>query len=123
MTQPSFGSLLTFGFVCQFRAGARVYDGGYELEDINIQRAGLKAMKAVVKELDLLGGAKGRNALIPLLDDPDEGVRVHAAAFLLKRLPERAVAVLTEIDERSLTRTQMTASKMLDSHKRGDLDL
>ena len=39
-------------------------------------------------------GAQGRDALLPLLDDPRPSIAVMAAAFLLRHAPDRSLAVL-----------------------------
>ncbi|MGA8169687.1 MAG: HEAT repeat domain-containing protein [Methylocystis sp.] len=105
----------------QFTRAAIVAHYGYEDEDDAMQCAGIDSAKRAIKGLDLLG-SKGRLALVPLLDDPDWGIRVFAAGYLVKIMPERALAVLKEIDERCPTRAHMTAFRILWSHEHGDLN-
>jgi hypothetical protein len=103
----------------QFKHAAIVTHFGYEDEDRAMQRAGIGAAKRVVQGLDAFDA---RLALVPLLDDPDWGVRVSAAGYLVKALPERALAVLKEIRERCPTHARMTASHMLSKYEHGELE-
>ncbi|HLZ65461.1 MAG TPA: HEAT repeat domain-containing protein [Aliidongia sp.] len=106
----------------QFKAGAILYHQGLEDEKLAVQRRGQKAVLSAIQELDAFG-PEGRNNLIPLLDHPDPGVRVYAAGTLVKVIPERALAVLKEIDDFGMTRAHMTAFHMLWSHTHGGLKL
>ncbi|NLT69052.1 MAG: DUF2019 domain-containing protein [Acidobacteria bacterium] len=61
---------------------------------------GNKAAKKYVKAFkEITGrfGDEGREALVELLKNPDEGVRAMAAAFLLRYKTEEAKRVLSEI--------------------------
>jgi hypothetical protein len=106
----------------QFKKGAAMYDAAYEDEDIDAQKEGIKMAKAAIQALDDIGPA-GREALIPLLNDPHPGIRVYAAGCLTRIIPERAIAVLTEIRDSCLTRTHMTAFRLLWSHEHGGVKL
>jgi hypothetical protein len=120
--EPKKPSLLARFVVEQFKRGAIVAHFGYEDEDRAMQRVGLKSAHRAVQILDTEGD-DGRLALVPLLEDPDWGIRVLAAGYLVKVIPERALAVLQEIDEQCPTRARMTASHMLWDHKHGYLKL
>jgi hypothetical protein len=104
----------------QFKHAAIVTHFGYEDEDRAMQRAGIGAAKRVVQGLDAFDA---RLALVPLLDDPDWGVRVSAAGYLVKALPERALPVLKEIRERCPTRAHMTAFWILERYEHGELEM
>jgi hypothetical protein len=104
----------------QFKHAAIVTHFGYEDEDRAMQRAGIGAAKRVVQGLDAFDA---RLALVPLLDDPDWGVRVSAAGYLVKALPERALAVLREIRERAPTHARLAASAILQKYERGELKM
>ncbi|MGA8170979.1 MAG: hypothetical protein WB816_09145 [Methylocystis sp.] len=104
----------------QFKHAAIVAHFGYEDEDSAMQRAGIGAAKRVVKGLDAFDA---RHALVPLLDDPDWGVRVFAARYLLKVVPEKALPVLKEIDVRCPTQARMTAFWTLERYKNGELEI
>jgi hypothetical protein len=72
----------------------------------------------IVQKLDAFG-TQGRLALIPLLDDADQGVRVLAAAFLLKVSPEQAIPVLHEISKGPKFFPRIGAGDFLDSYAKG----
>lgn len=106
----------------QFKAGAILYHQGLEDEKLAVQKRGQKSVLSAIQALDALG-PHGRDSLIPLLEHSDPGVRVYAAGALLKVIPERALAVLEEIDNFGLTRAHMSAFQMLWSHKHGYFSL
>ena len=54
---------------------------------------------SIVETLDTIGS--GRAALAVLLDHPDAGVRASAGAFLINLMPDRALPVLREIEEKN----------------------
>jgi hypothetical protein len=81
------------------------------------ETAGIRVNK-IVEALDAFG-AEGRLALIPLLDDTDQGIRTFAAADLLKVIPERAVAVLKEIERGPTYFPRITAGNFLESYAKG----
>lgn len=101
----------------QFKRAAIVYHWGYEDDDRDMQYAGRRSMEEAITALDTC--KDGRVALVPFLDDPDPSVRVFAAGYLVKIMPERALAVLKELDERCLTRAHMTAFWFLQRHENG----
>ncbi len=106
----------------RFKTGALLFEEGHEDEDNDLQEKGRAAAHGAVRELDALG-PHGRDALIPLLDDPDPGIRVCAAAHLVNVMPQRAVTVLKDIQDRCMTRAHMTASYLLWQHEHGELDI
>jgi DNA primase len=103
----------------QFKHAAIVTHFGYEDEDRAMQRAGIGAAKRVAQGLDAFDA---RLALAPLLEDPDWGVRASAAGYLVKAVPERALAVLKEIRDHCPTHARMTASEWLKKYERGELE-
>jgi hypothetical protein len=103
----------------QFKRAAIVYHWGYEDDDDDMRAAGKKSAEQAVAALDTCG-TRGRMALVPLLDDPDPSVRVFAAGFLVKVMPERALAALKEVQDRCLTRAHMTAFHFLERHENGN---
>lgn len=109
--------------VDRFKRAAMATNFGYRDEDHAMQLAGLRAVDRAAKGLDLLFGPEGRLALVPLLDDPDLSISVFAAGYLIKIMPERALAVLKDIEVRGPTEVRMTAGGILDDHERGELDM
>lgn len=106
----------------KFKHAAIVAQFGYQDEDKAMQRAGTRAARASAEYLDACGD-DGRLALVPLLEDPEWGVRVFAAGYLVKLMPEQAVAVLKDVSERCPTRERMRAAHMLWKYEHGELDL
>jgi hypothetical protein len=109
--------VLTPMMAAQFRRAAIVYHWGYEDEDRAMQGAGKRSAEEAITVLDSC--KDGRMALVPFLDDPDPSVRVFAAGYLVKIMPERALAVLKELDERCITQARMTAFYFLERHENG----
>ena len=103
---------LSEALVERFKRAAIVAHCGHEDEDLAMQSAGIAAARRAVETLDALR-SDGRQALVPLLDDPDWGVRAYAAGYLLERMPARALTVLKDIDARCPTSASMTAYRML----------
>lgn len=114
MTHPA---LIHFA-VTQFKRGAIVYIWGYEMDDKKMQGAGRACAELAIGCLDELD--EGRTPIVPLLDDPDLSVRVFAAGFLVKVMPERALPVLELLAERGPAFIDMTAHYLLDRHKNGN---
>jgi voltage-gated potassium channel Kch len=108
--------------VGQFRRAAIVTHYGDEDEDPAMQLAGIRSAKRAVKVFDSFG-ADGRLALVPLLSDPDQGVRAFAAGYLVKVMPERALAVLKDVQEHGPMRASMTALHLLGRYERGELNM
>lgn len=109
--------------VAQFKRAAMATKFGYQDEDKAMQRAGLRALDRAAKGLDLLFKEKGREALVPLLKDADLSVRAFAAGYLLKRMPDRALAVLSDIQLRGENETQVIAASLLRRFENGKLDM
>lgn len=118
MSEPRPNPIIT-SLVQAFRRAAIVYDYGGEDELRSLQFIGLRQAKATVSLLDDYG-PDGRLSLVPLLEDREPGARVLAAGYLIERMPERALAVLREIDQTVDTRAGMTAYWMLQRYERGD---
>lgn len=106
----------------QFRRGAIVLDYGCQDDDKSMQDAGWSSVQKAVDALDSFG-PEGRQALIPLLDDPEPAIRVMAAGYLVRTTPRRALAVLKEINETSAAEASMTAFRLLRRHARGELNM
>jgi hypothetical protein len=58
-----------------------------------------------------------------LLDDTDQLVRVLAARYLIKVMPEGALAILKDIHLRGSTEACLTASAVLQKYERGALKI
>ena len=111
----------TEAIVNRFKKGALLDDEGYVYSEPDLSVEGLNLIRQSLKELDAIG-PRGRDVLVPLLDDPAAAIRVYAAAALVKTIPDRALAVLHEIRDRSLSDAHMTASRLLILYETGDLD-
>jgi hypothetical protein len=82
-----------------FEFAARLADVLHdELLDTDGENAVWRSMDAVVQALNKVG--RGRAALDALFENPDARVRGTAAAYLIDLVPERAVRLLGEIEER-----------------------
>lgn len=66
--------------------------------DWKTQRICVSEMNAITTTLDNLP-PDHRAALAPLLDDAELAIRVYAAAYLLKTIPERILPILRQIKE------------------------
>jgi hypothetical protein len=112
---------LSIAFVAgQFKRAAMVTHFGYQ--DEGMQLAGIDGVKRAIQNLDAFG-ADARSALVHLLDDADQLVRVLAARHLIKVLPERALAILKDIHLRGSTEARLTASAILQKYERGELKI
>ena len=100
----------------QFKRAAIVTHFGYEDEDHAMQRAGIRSAKRAVQCLDAF---KARLALVPLLEDPDWGVRAFAGGYLLKIAPEQALPVLKDVYQRGSCHARSTAAEWLRTYERG----
>lgn len=69
-----------------------------ELGDTTGETKVVGLMHDIVHQLDALD--PGRVALLPLLGDPDAGVRAYAGAYLIRLMPDRAIPVLREVEEK-----------------------
>lgn len=121
MSDKKTDPLLAF-LIERFKRAAIVTDFGYEDKDDAMQCAGIDALHRAVGGLDAIG-PQARLALVPLLDDPNWGIRVFAAGYLVKLIPERALMVLNDIRARCPTSAQMTAFHMVRRHENGELNL
>ena len=73
----------------QFKRAAVVTHFGDEDEDHAMQLAGIRGAKRAAQGLDAFDA---RLALLPLLEDPDWGVRAFAGGYLLRVAPEPSAA-------------------------------
>jgi hypothetical protein len=81
-----------------FELGAKLSHALHdELLDTNGEAKVYRRLLAIFKALDTT--SVGQVALAPLLDHPDVGVRVLAAAYLIDLMPDRVVPMLREIDK------------------------
>jgi hypothetical protein len=101
-----------------FRQSTIDYYSECENQNFKKQKILISHTNKIIDALDSLG-AEGRFALIPLLDDTDQGIRVVAAAYLLKVIPERAIAVLKEIEKGPTIFPRLDAGDFLDSYANG----
>ena len=109
--------------VDRFKRAAMATNFGYQDEDKAMQLAGLRALDRAAKALDLLFNESGRQALVPLLNDADLSVRVYAAGYLLKLMPDRALAALSDIRLRGESEVRVTAGSILSRYEHGKLDM
>lgn len=118
------GKRLAFRLLTErFKRAAMATKFGYQDEDKAMQRAGLRALNRAVESLDLLFKEKGREALVPLFKDADLSVRAFAAGYLLKLMPDRALAVLGDIQLRGENEAQVIAASLLRRFENGKLDM
>jgi hypothetical protein len=94
------------------------YYSACDAENFAKQKSTGSRVNQIVQRLDSYG-AEGRLALIPLLDDADQGIRTFAAADLLKVIPDRAIAVLKEIEKGPTYFPRLSAGSFLDSYTKG----
>ncbi|MEA1677155.1 hypothetical protein [Nitrospirillum sp. BR 11163] len=80
----------------EFRTQVKRYFHADLMGDRRTMKACLPKMGKAVQALETVA-PEGRMALVPLLKDPDDGVRVYAAAYLFGRLPEEARAVWDDV--------------------------
>jgi hypothetical protein len=113
-------NLIVQHLILRFKRAAIAAHFGYEEEDSALQAAGNRLAKEAVRELDAFDA---RLALVPLLDDPDWSIRVYAAGYLVKALPERALPILKNIREHCPTSAHMSAFWILERHEHGELEM
>jgi hypothetical protein len=102
----------------KFKQESLSYYSACDDEHFAKQKTAGRRVNQIVHDLDSCG-MEGRRALIPLLDDADQGVRVLAAAFLLKVSSERAITVLDEISKGPTIFPRLDAGNFLDSYAEG----
>jgi hypothetical protein len=112
--------ILREDMVRRFRHAAMVTHFGYEDENIAMQHAGIEAVQQTIRELDAFG-SDARSVLIPLLEDPDSGIRVFAARHVLNIAPDRALAVIKEIRDCGEVEARKTAARFLEKYENGEL--
>ena len=82
-----------------FEFGTRLADALHdELLDTEGEAKIWRLLDEIVMALDKT--TSGRAALDVLFDSPDPGIRASAGAYLIDLMPERAVPMLREIDEK-----------------------
>ncbi|WP_296714222.1 hypothetical protein [Rhodoblastus sp.] len=112
-SQPAIPDLVE-----ELKQSAMTYYSACDDENFRKQKVEVKHTSKIIEALDCFG-AEGRLALVPLLDDPDQGIRVVAAAFLLKPFPERAIAALEEVRTGPTYFPRMDAWNFLESYTKG----
>lgn len=86
-------------FVNGIRFGARLAHTLHdELGDTTAETKVVGLMHDIVDQLDEFDPA--RISLLPLLTDPDAGVRAYAGAYLIKLMPDRVIPILRDIEEK-----------------------
>jgi hypothetical protein len=105
--------------VAEFQAASKLYFEGRETYNSRKQDKGLKTAIRVVKALDALGSGH-RAALVPLLESGDVEVIAMAANFLIKIVPERALAIMREIDAKGSGPTSMFVMTQLFAYNLGE---
>jgi hypothetical protein len=109
----------TIRFIIEkYKRGAIVYFYGRLDESVPMQKAGCDSAKEALRALDALG-ARAREALIPLLEDPDPGIRVFAADDLLQIAPDKAILVLTAISNSEAWFPRLMALRIIDRLENG----
>ena len=103
----------------EFQKGAKLYFEGRQNYNTRKQKKGLDIIIRTVKALDALGSGH-RSALVPLLDTNDVEVRIMAAVYSLKIVPERALPILQDIDSNGSGPTSMYAMIMLSAYNNGE---
>lgn len=83
------------GLIRQFRRAAIVTHFGYQDENEAMQTAGIDSAREAIDVLDSFG-SNMRSAPLPLLEDPDWGVRDFAATYLIKTHARQALETLRE---------------------------
>jgi len=117
------GERLAFRLLTErFKRSAMATNFGYMDKDQALQTAGLRALTRAVRDLDLFG-PDARLALVPLLDDLDPSIRVFAAGYLIKAVPDRALSVLQDLDSNGPFDVSMTAGSMLRNYRNGKLNM
>lgn len=106
----------------RYKRGVFMEDEGYLNSESELADEGAALIRKSLKELDALG-PNARDALIPLLDDSSVAVRAWTAAALVKIMPERTLAILHDICDRSLSDSRMTACHFLTLYEQGRLNL
>jgi len=104
--------------VGKFKQSAIDYYLACDDENFAKQKKLVDRRREIIQRLDAFG-AQGRLALMPLLADEDQGVRVLAAAFLLKVNPDEAIPVLREISKGPTYFQRIAAGSFLDSYAKG----
>ena len=102
----------------KFKQSTRAYYSARDDDDFKEQEIAGTHVNKIIADLDSVG-SEGRLALIPLLDATDHGIRTFTAAFLVEVIPERAIAVLTEISKGPTYFPRITAGNFLDSYAKG----
>ena len=102
----------------EYKQTAIEYYAACDDENFAKQETAVARVKRIVQDLDAIG-VEGRLALIPLLDNDHQGIRVFAAADLLKLIPNRAITVLTEIRQGQTIFPRLTAGEFLRSYAKG----
>ena len=96
----------------EFKKGARLKFLGEMLDDEDIAKTGWRQYCDALRKLD----AKGRHvrdALLPLLDDPDPEIQVTAAIFMIRDHGERALPILKELSKEIWSDPGNTANNVL----------
>jgi hypothetical protein len=112
-SQPTIQALVE-----KFKQSAIDYYSACDDEKFAKQKTVVARAKRIVQDLDAIG-VEGRLALIPQLDDAHQGIRVLSAAYLLKVIPDQAIAVLKEIRQGRTIFPRLTAGEFLDSYAEG----
>jgi len=102
----------------RFENGAMAVHFGVLDDDAAMRRAGMGAVHMAVRFIDA-HGPDTRLILEPLLDDPDPGVRAYAAGYLMKHMPDRALAALERLNEQRTGPGKRLAARFLRRYKTG----
>jgi len=100
-----------------FRNGLIHKNRGFDEEDKKMEREGFRMQVAAIKRIDKFGEV-GRQALVKLMNtDPEQGVRIWAAAELMDDRPEVALPVLKDMHENGKFKLRSAAWALLMGHE------
>jgi hypothetical protein len=102
----------------KFKQSAIDYYTACNCENFPKQKVVIARTNKIIDSLDSVGD-EGRLALAPLLNDADQGTRVLAAAYLLKIIPNQAMAVLNEVEKGLTFFPRIDAGRFLESFAKG----
>jgi hypothetical protein len=105
--------------VMKFVEGTKLYFEGLSIFDNKRQSKGVKKLRGAAMALDEIGTGR-HDALARLLDSDDPELCVMAAGYLMKVMPERALALAQKVEDMTLGHISFVATTLLFAHKWGD---
>lgn len=101
-----------------FKDGVIMFHFGYYIDDEAVVDRGFDQMSGAAKALRELR-PDGIRALEPLMDDPEPGVQVMAADYLMRVFPERALPLLEKWANSAELEAGTSARAALRDYKAG----